>query len=417
MFNKEIRAVLIADTLALITEGEYLEFAGVTDPRRGPKGERGHRPRLTGFVLRRLVCSPRDGSTSMFESELNFDPGVGWDDPYIRECVPFFNEAFEAFRVVSGVGSRDANDAREDFKRKYTQWINAMLAWDGPSRTFDAIASSDFKNAPTLHPPAPPSGCSFGVFCSLHQYDHGGEAEELRKRIETLIDDHTDYSGTRDAVVGELARILEDVDARDSSAWCEARPKRANQQQLFSTAEPPEGFEFMARLPVDEASVARFYRVALPSPNGEVVSTAFLSNFRASRPPGEFGTFELKAPIEGHEPGWYFFDKDGSMNGPHGTSRAASTARRRLVEDPDGQQQGEVPDLPVERNDGPDVSDGPASDGFAPGFEERGGASEVHRRQIEMFETKPLPFGPEDFGGDEYSDIRLESPEEKESDK
>lgn len=63
-------------------------------------------------------------------------------------------------------------------------------------------------------PPAPPrretsARCTIGEYCRLHQFVHGAEAEELRERLEALGDPR-------------VTAILEDVDARDSAAFCDS---------------------------------------------------------------------------------------------------------------------------------------------------------------------------------------------------
>ncbi len=48
--------------------------------------------------------------------------------------------------------------------------------------------------------------CIIGEYCSDHKFVHGGEAEELRERLEALKS-------------RKVQRILDDVDARDSCAY------------------------------------------------------------------------------------------------------------------------------------------------------------------------------------------------------
>jgi hypothetical protein len=61
--------------------------------------------------------------------------------------------------------------------------------------------------------------CVIGEYCRRHQFVHGAEAEELRKRIEGLIG--------RGSVnrSNALQDVLDEVDARDSLAFLEAREK------------------------------------------------------------------------------------------------------------------------------------------------------------------------------------------------
>lgn len=69
--------------------------------------------------------------------------------------------------------------------------------------------------------------CELGKYCDLHNFVHGAEAEELRQRIEKLIEDINDSAkGRRDVdpelIVLDLRNILDRVDARDSVAYLEA---------------------------------------------------------------------------------------------------------------------------------------------------------------------------------------------------
>jgi hypothetical protein len=63
--------------------------------------------------------------------------------------------------------------------------------------------------------------CVFGEICARHGYLHGAEAEELREGIEALI------AGEDDVTTGELRRLVERVDARDSVAYLEVRRREA----------------------------------------------------------------------------------------------------------------------------------------------------------------------------------------------
>lgn len=58
--------------------------------------------------------------------------------------------------------------------------------------------------------------CVLGEYCHLHNFIHGAEAEELRKRIEGLINNDG-------VTVEDLQRVLDEVDARDSVAYLEHR--------------------------------------------------------------------------------------------------------------------------------------------------------------------------------------------------
>lgn len=60
--------------------------------------------------------------------------------------------------------------------------------------------------------------CVIGEYCAVHEFVHGAEAEELRSGIEILIENGDEVEPV------ELQRFLDDVDARDSCAYAEARP-------------------------------------------------------------------------------------------------------------------------------------------------------------------------------------------------
>lgn len=57
--------------------------------------------------------------------------------------------------------------------------------------------------------------CIIGKFCARHEFVHGAEAEELRKKLERFAD--TDETGD----ANWARRILDETDARDSCAWVE----------------------------------------------------------------------------------------------------------------------------------------------------------------------------------------------------
>lgn len=66
--------------------------------------------------------------------------------------------------------------------------------------------------------------CSIAGYCHLHNFWHGGEAEELRRRLEALaerIDGVTLEDDDR--ISEEITKILEEVDARDSTAFLEMK--------------------------------------------------------------------------------------------------------------------------------------------------------------------------------------------------
>lgn len=72
--------------------------------------------------------------------------------------------------------------------------------------------------------------CIFGEYCSLHGFIHGAEAEELRSRLEALIEEET-----IDAVA--IQAILNDVDARDAVAYLEWVRREEAEAEDFN----PEG--------------------------------------------------------------------------------------------------------------------------------------------------------------------------------
>lgn len=72
--------------------------------------------------------------------------------------------------------------------------------------------------------------CELGKYCSLHDFIHGAEAEELRQRIEKVIGDIENSIESRrevdpELIVLDLKAILDRVDARDSVAYLEVTAK------------------------------------------------------------------------------------------------------------------------------------------------------------------------------------------------
>lgn len=71
--------------------------------------------------------------------------------------------------------------------------------------------------------------------CTVHgDVAHGGEAEELRKGIERLIEQDYDACGGLgdEQLVGRLQRLLDDVDARDSLAWGERHDEKRDAEVI-----------------------------------------------------------------------------------------------------------------------------------------------------------------------------------------
>ncbi len=62
--------------------------------------------------------------------------------------------------------------------------------------------------------------CIIGVYCAEHGFTHGGEAEELRQRLEERLHLMSEKSSKI------VMRILDEVDARDSLSFLEAKPNR-----------------------------------------------------------------------------------------------------------------------------------------------------------------------------------------------
>jgi hypothetical protein len=66
------------------------------------------------------------------------------------------------------------------------------------------------------------------VSCPEHQFYHGAEAEELREGIEKILKNFAGgLEGNDDlyAITGDLHKLLDSVDARDSLAYAEHRDK------------------------------------------------------------------------------------------------------------------------------------------------------------------------------------------------
>lgn len=59
-------------------------------------------------------------------------------------------------------------------------------------------------------------------FCEEHGFVHGHEAEELRKGLETALEEAKSFAG----LVRRLYRLLDAVDARDSVAFLETPKTR-----------------------------------------------------------------------------------------------------------------------------------------------------------------------------------------------
>jgi hypothetical protein len=73
--------------------------------------------------------------------------------------------------------------------------------------------------------------CVFGEFCSYHGFVHGAEAEELREKLEKFVGASTN-GGRR-----QVQRILDEVDARDSLAYVEARNRDTEEKAELSARE------------------------------------------------------------------------------------------------------------------------------------------------------------------------------------
>lgn len=64
-------------------------------------------------------------------------------------------------------------------------------------------------------------GCTFGKWCPEHGFSHGAEAEELRQRLEALIESLDPDHNDSDLFIDDLRAILDETDARDSLAYVE----------------------------------------------------------------------------------------------------------------------------------------------------------------------------------------------------
>ena len=75
------------------------------------------------------------------------------------------------------------------------------------------------EEAPVLQVKTDVRGCQvYKEECKEHGFVHGAEAEELRKGLEALIEDHPDRRWT-----DKVQNLLDRVDARDSLAYLEAQ--------------------------------------------------------------------------------------------------------------------------------------------------------------------------------------------------
>ena len=82
--------------------------------------------------------------------------------------------------------------------------------------------------------------CRVGHYCDRHHFVHGAEAEELRERIEAIVEDllpdtrprtcgwSAAYDACRD-VRDKLMGVLDKVDARDSLAFLEAKEEQEHE--------------------------------------------------------------------------------------------------------------------------------------------------------------------------------------------
>lgn len=80
--------------------------------------------------------------------------------------------------------------------------------------------------------------CVIGRYCAEHNFVHGAEAEELRKKLEKLTEELAndalrDYPYDARDARRAIQCVLDGVDARDSLAYLERRrrrPKKARGQ-------------------------------------------------------------------------------------------------------------------------------------------------------------------------------------------
>jgi hypothetical protein len=83
--------------------------------------------------------------------------------------------------------------------------------------------------------------CPLLKYCSLHNFCHGAEAEELREKFTILaesLEARDDETVDADMMALDLRQILDDVDARDSSAYSER--KAIEEQEESDDAKPPK---------------------------------------------------------------------------------------------------------------------------------------------------------------------------------
>lgn len=82
-----------------------------------------------------------------------------------------------------------------------------------------------------------PSRCVMSVYCTEHNFVHGGEATELRERLEKLIEFSPTF-GDYSCLLGNVRYILDDVDARDSVMVSPAGPNGLDYETKPNSARP-----------------------------------------------------------------------------------------------------------------------------------------------------------------------------------
>ena len=81
--------------------------------------------------------------------------------------------------------------------------------------------------------------------CTLHGFIHGGEAEELRQRMEELAVELEEADPwpiepvNTEEIAKSIRKILEEVDARDSVAFLEAEAHDEDDEEESETTKAP----------------------------------------------------------------------------------------------------------------------------------------------------------------------------------
>lgn len=93
-----------------------------------------------------------------------------------------------------------------------------------PYASPESMARNAKKPTPAAKPP-----CVIGKYCEFHGWVHGAEAEELRSELEKFLKQFQSEifeDLTEDDISGRLQKLLDEVDARDSVAFLEVKPRK-----------------------------------------------------------------------------------------------------------------------------------------------------------------------------------------------